>query len=278
MSTDSYYGYVTFADILGWKGIWQTKRETNPVDSLLQIRAEMKEYISVLQARYYKNIVEHELRGFFSDENRKDLSKEIIKISSNLETLIAKYSNNYESVLDELKKFRLELSIELISDTFVITSSGSEIHYETMLHSLISQNLINTCLKKGFLIRGATSYGEYYKQELVFVGPAIDDSASWHEMGEEIGIFFTPKANITIENTKVEMDSVILNDRKLNEILFIDNPKLKVQTFKTYMVNWANGESYFNDIIANYSTILPDIHKKILFSKDRLVSLKEKNA
>jgi hypothetical protein len=270
MNINSNYGYVTFADILGWKGIWQNNKQSNPVHSLLQIRSELKEYISVLQSRYYKHLINNELSMYFEDDKRNELLKEIIKQSSNFELLIAAYSKDENKVLNELSNFKIEIAIELISDTFVITSSGQDIIYETILHSLMAQSIVNACLKKGFLIRGATSYGEYYKQELVFVGPAIDDSASWHEMGEEIGIFFTPKALLTIEDKCVEVNSIAINNIKLKDVIFLEKPRLKVQSFETYLVNWSGASEFFKQIICNYSTILPDIHKKILFSKERL--------
>lgn len=273
MNIDSKYGYVTFADILGWKGIWQNKNQSNPVLSLLQIRSELKDYISVLQSRYYKHLINNELNMYFEDNKKNELLKEIIKQNSNYESIIAAYSEDEDRVLSELSNYRIEISIELISDTFVITSSGKNITYETILHSLMSQNIVNACLKKGFLIRGATSYGEYYKQELVFVGPAIDDAASWHEMGEEIGIFFTPKAFITMEEKNIDVENIAINKTSLKDIIFLEKPRLKAQTFDTYLVNWCDASKFFKQIICNYSTILPDIHKKILFSKDRLNKL-----
>ena len=42
---------------------------------------------------------------------------------------------------------------------------------------------------KRSLIRGATSYGECYNKDMVYIGQAVDEAASWHEKGEEIWNF-----------------------------------------------------------------------------------------
>ena len=279
MESRNSRGYVTFADILGWKGIWQFRRQTSPVDSLLKIRRDMNDYIVVMKKKYNGHLIQNELSNFFDDESRRLILAKIKRSSTSIEGIILPFLKTQEekkAVISELDKYKIDISIELISDTFVITTSGENSAYELFLHALLAQSLIVACLKNGFLIRGATSYGEYYKQELIFVGPAIDDSASWHEMGEEIGIFFTPKALLTIENDDIDIRKFNIKEELLESIMFKCRPEIKTQTYETYMIDWSNGAIGFNKILLEYSTILPDIQKKILFSKKRLVELMEK--
>jgi hypothetical protein len=98
----------------------------------------------------------------------------------------------------------------------------------------------------------------------------IQDSASWHEMGEEIGIFLTPKAMLMINSIDLDSAELAIGDINILDIVTSGEPKLKVNTFKTNMVDWYNGKEYFNRIISKYPTILPEIHNKILFSSSRL--------
>lgn len=275
-------GYVTFADILGWKGIWQSKTNGNPVNNLIDINKSMNMSIEKFQRKHFEYLINNELKPILTDDLRKVMLNKITRTESEiLEIINSSFATGNEKDLHKIKiekdqfqneynKFEISISIDLISDTFIITSSGGNEVHELFLHSLISQRLIIECLRKGLLIRGSTSHGEYYKKELVFVGAAIDDSASWHEMGEEIGIFLSPKALFTIESVNFEMEEIEINDQKLSDVMFKCIPKLKVHTFETYMIKWFSGEKDFNKIISEYSTILPDIHKKILFSKNRL--------
>ncbi len=276
-------GYVTFADILGWKGIWKIKN--NPVEELLSIRDEVNEYIKEILFKYEINIIESKFNQYYSDDiqrktkvgGRIDIEKEIL---SNIKNIAE--STNFKK---EFNKLKVYINLELISDTFVITSYSEEFKKETFIHTRISQQLINSCLKHQLLIRGATSYGEYYKDNLVFVGPAIDDAASWHELSEEIGIYFTPKALLSMNNNNIvkenfkEIEFYYKVDekqpnKKLGDIVFWNSPKLKIQSFNTYMINWKDSGEYFMDAINQYGTILPDVYKKIVFSMDRLNDLK----
>ncbi|WP_338971028.1 tetratricopeptide repeat protein [Fusobacterium nucleatum] len=165
-------GYLIFADVLGWKGIWKkytsNKEKMDIITNLLCIRDILKKEIE--------------------DKN---------------------------------------CSINLISDTFIISSNDFKISNK------ISKKLIELCLKKDFVIRGAISYGEYCNKDTVYVGPAVDEAASWHDEGEEIGIFYTPSAKQEIKNNKKIKKCDLLED-------FI---KLKSGEINTFFVNWYNKET-----------------------------------
>ena len=285
MAIDNKVGYVTFADILGWKGIWQTLGKEEPVEKLLRIHKNMKECVDKVISKYCQYLVENELKGLFDQGDKivtnagyeKMVSYYIdskINKGGLTEAERKKIREDEKRIKEELEKFKVDISIELISDTFVITSSSPNYKYETLLHTFVAQNIVIMCLQEGLLVRGATSYGEYYKEKLIFVGPAIDDAASWHELGEEIGIYFTPKAMLLLENKKTYDEDVEVYNLKLTEILKKDAPVLKVEAFKTYMVDWSSMEEAYANIALKYNTILPGIHKKIINSRVRLDKFK----
>lgn len=266
-------GFVTFADILGWKGIWQTNNHQNPVNTLIEIKDTITESISLMSKRYFEHLLNTELKKHIDNDLKKEMLDYIFRRNLNINESINKTFKSKED-LEKFKvvvsSFLVEIKVDLISDTFIITSTSKNKRHEFYMHMSICQRLLLECLKQGLLIRGATSYGDYYNKELVFIGPAIDDSASWHEMGEEIGIFLTPKAMLMINSNDFESVELAIGDINILDIVTSGEPKLKVNTFKTFLVDWYNGKEYFYSIISKYPTILPEIHKKILFSNSRL--------
>jgi len=266
-------GLVTFADILGWKGIWQTNNHKNPVNTLIEIKDTITESISLMSKRYFEHLLNTELKKYIDNDFKKEMLDYIFRRNLNINESINKTFKSKED-LEKFKvvvsSFLVEIKVDLISDTFIITSTSKNQRHEFYMHMSICQRLLLECLKQGLLIRGATSYGDYYNKELVFIGPAIDDSASWHEMGEEIGVFLTPKAMLMINSNDFESVELAIGDINILDIVTSGEPKLKVNTFKTFLVDWYNGKEYFYSIISKYPTILPEIHKKILFSNSRL--------
>ena len=193
-------GYLIFADVLGWKGIWKkytsNKEKMNIITNLLCIRDILKKEIE--------------------DKN---------------------------------------CSINLISDTFIISSNDFKISNK------ISKKLIELCLKKDFVIRGAISYGEYYNKDTVYLGPAVDEAASWHDEGEEIGIFYTPSAKQEITNIKEFKTYDLPKD-------FI---KLKSGEIKTFFINWYDDKSKkkFHEIFNEIDKTKIEVYLKYLNTEEK---------
>ena len=173
-------GYLIFADILGWKGIWKkfslTEEKFGVVNRLLTIRIELE---------------------------------------------------------NEIKKQNSICSMNLISDTFIIYSQSFE------MSKNLSKKLMTLCLERELPIRGAISYGECYNRETVYVGPAVDEAASWHDEGEEIGIFCTPSVRQEIINNNIKKTDLLEG--------FME---LKSGGIETFFVNWhdeeKNKENFYN--------------------------------
>ena len=124
---------------------------------------------------------------------------------------------------NEIKSQNSICNMNLISDTFIIYSQSFE------MSKNLSKKLMTLCLEKELPIRGAISYGECYNKDTVYVGQAVDEAASWHDEGEEIGIFYTPSAK----------QEIIKNKYNLPE----DFIKLKSGEIKTFFINWYNKET-----------------------------------
>ena len=266
-------GFVTFADILGWKGIWQTNNHKNPVNSLIEIKSTISESITLMNKRHFEYLLNAELKDYIDSDLKKEILNYIFRKDLSIKEAInktfksKKELSEFETAVDS---YSVAIKVDLISDTFIITSTSKNQLHEFYIHMLICQRLLLECLKEGLLIRGATSYGDYYNKELVFIGPAIDDSASWHEMGEEIGIFLTPKAMLMIKPIDLKNVKLTISDLKILDIVISGEPKIKVNTFLTFLVDWYDGKDYFYNIISKYPTIFPEIHNKILYSNNRL--------
>ena len=199
-----FMGYLTFADILGWKGIWQKQNTPN---------------------------------------GKVSYTESLFSIKNNLKTKFNNEKNFY--------------NINLISDTFVIFSEDFKQSNE------LSRNLIQLCLEKGLLIRGATSYGECYNKDMVYIGQAVDEAASWHEKGEEIGIFYTASAKLNIK---------LSDDIELKKCFLInDEVNTKIGKIKTYFINWYNEitEKNFYEIMKK-EIIYPEISSKYFNTENRL--------
>ena len=198
-------GYLIFADILGWKGIWKkytsNKERIELVTNLLHIRDLLKEEI----------------------EERN-------------------------------------CSINLISDTFIISSNDFE------MSNKISKKLIELCLEKDLVIRGAISYGEYYNRDTVYLGPAVDEAASWHDEGEEIGIFYTPSAKQEITNKKEFKKYDLPKD-------FI---KLKSGEINTFFINWYDDKSKekFYEIFNKIDKTKIEVYLKYLNTEKKIEEYK----
>ncbi|WP_405351194.1 tetratricopeptide repeat protein [Fusobacterium animalis] len=154
-------------------------------------------------------------KGIWKKKDKKNIASVTFLIKSILE-------KEFDRELKE-KKY----NISLISDTFIVFSKELE------LSNKISKKLMELCLENGLAIRGAISYGECYNRDTVYVGQAVDEAASWHDEGEEIGIFCTPSAKQEIINNKKIKKSDLLKD-------FI---KLKSGEIETFFIDWYSDKT-----------------------------------
>lgn len=86
-----------------------------------------------------------------------------------------------------------------ISDTIVLlTKAGvgeDALRRGVDLHGRIAAELVCRSIALGLPLRGATAVGDFLlKPPSMMVGPAVDESASWHEATDWIGVVQTPSA------------------------------------------------------------------------------------
>ena len=194
------------------------------------------------------------------EKKTKELPRKIPLIERERDALRKKYYEIFD-------KHKIELSVCLISDTFVITSESQENELEFKYHIMLVKELISQCFKKELLLRGATSYGEYYHKGMVFAGSAIDDAASWHELGEEVVVYLTPKGKLSTSGANI-------NSCMKTALIFEGRPELKIKSFDTFMIDWSDSSKHFENIVRKYDTIMPEIANKIMNSFSRLKQLK----
>lgn len=126
------------------------------------------------------------------------------------------WNNNYKNAIDKHKLVRsnvvdlirkisgsyyLEIKITFFSDTVLITSvcnkANENDYYDdfTKFISLVSIFFSYVLFNGLFFYRGSISCGEFYQDDDIVIGPAIDDVAMYYEMTDWIGIMLTSKAS-----------------------------------------------------------------------------------
>ena len=140
-------GAVMFLDLLGFKGIWQSRPEREIVDLLIQVP-------EIVAGRFVSP------NGTWP------------KIEPPVATIL--------------------------SDTIVITIECEEPH-ALLLMGQIAVALFHHFAHKRIFLRGALSFGQYYQEGPIFLGPAIDDVANWYEKADWIGVITTPRTNYIVD-------------------------------------------------------------------------------
>lgn len=149
-------------------------------------------------------------------------------------------------------------SVLSISDTIAIFTPGDPKH-SLEIHAGICQFAIPESVRRKIPLRGATSYGEFSIKEHIMVGPAVDESASWHEATDWIGVIFTPSA---IFNLK---DDIPPNFAKYDRIPF------KKKCGLNYCVDWKMDQiDDVNRIFLEMGPHIPEIAPKYLNTLDFL--------
>lgn len=158
---------------------------------------------------------------------------------------------------EEVKKAEFEIDVEvkidLISDTFIICSFSNDKLLMLDTHGKVVKFLIEECLRKDLLIRGATGFGDYYTESLIFVGPVIDEVASWHEMAQEVAVFAIPSVSMNFDKELKESEYFVEH-----EVCF------KSRRFVTHCVKWEDCDGKFVKIAENESPILPEFADKYI--------------
>lgn len=125
----------------------------------------------------------------------------------------------------------VDLHVQTISDTVVIHAEGKP-HPVIELVAGCCATAIGAGLLRGLLIRGAISYGPYSSTEAIFVGPAVDEVASWYDQVEIVGACFTPQAENTALRRALDLKNVArrtkvpVKGQPARDVLCVDWPRI----------------------------------------------------
>lgn len=153
-------------------------------------------------------------------------------------------------------------SLISISDTIAVftpKTSQARICDLLELHAKFAKHVLERCCDAGFAIRGAIGYGQYSVVKNIMIGPGIDECASWHEMGNWIGVHLTPTAQIYWEQEK-EDDLYIC----------IHRVPMKSGLKSDYCVRWELSEERFLKLATDVKALLPEIAAKYMNTQEFL--------
>lgn len=137
------------------------------------------------------------------------------------------------SLIDDIRKFARgsNSQVKSISDTIAIFTSENDMESHKMLehHGYLCMEAIKKSIKKEIPVRGATAYGNFSLKENIFVGPAIDEVAAWHELVSWIGVIMTPSAFLEVAS-----------DKKMENWLMYQPPMKNKMNWSTFCANWPS--------------------------------------
>lgn len=87
-------------------------------------------------------------------------------------------------------------------------------------------------------LRGAIGWGEYTQEENTFLGPAIDDVASWYENSDWIGVIVTPRSGYSIQSYSDDRWIGGLNDFVVLPFIKYDVPMKGGSSLPLLAYNW----------------------------------------
>lgn len=207
-------GAITFLDFLGWKGLWQS------------------------QTRY------------------KDGHNPLAEVSNLISDFREKLDQLSQELFVQAQGIPLS-SLISISDTIAIftpkVSVVNECHL-LELHSKLSKYILEQCASRKYAIRGAITFGEYSIMNNIMIGPGIDECASWHEMGNWIGVHLTPSAQIYWDDCVDSASDTICRYK----------PVLKNGLSVDYCVKWRVTKEILNNLALYTKALLPEISGKYI--------------
>jgi hypothetical protein len=125
--------------------------------------------------------------------------------------------------------------ITVLSDTIVIVMKSDEPHCLFLLANII-YGLYAYFMNANLFLRGAVSWGKYLQSGSTFIGPAIDDVASWYESTDWIGTVLTPKTSYLMDTfTTIEMG---IAGYQVKPYIKYQVPDKDGNTHHLYSVNW----------------------------------------
>ncbi len=191
-------------------------------------------------------------KGLWQSKNEAEALDQVSKLIEDFRDELAKLSKKYYKETEDIPISSL-ISISDTIAAFTPETSNAKICDLIKLHAEFAKYVLEKCCTAGFAIRGAISYGQYSVVKNIMIGPGIDECASWHEMGDWIGVHLTPTAQISWEREK-ESHSCIGQ--------YCVPIKLGLKA--DYCVLWKLSEQKFCELATNVKALLPEIAAKYM--------------
>jgi len=158
------------------------------------------------------------------------------KVSSIMQGVFERVEQTYKKPPPEKKWPESEgPDITILSDTIVI-GFRSEHPACLMLIATVIYDLFNYFLEYNMFFRGAVSYGQYEQKGNIFLGPTIDDVASWYQTADWIGVVSTPRTNYFID--RIAIKPLDINSIAVPFYAKYDVPDKKGATHHLNCLNW----------------------------------------
>ena len=126
---------------------------------------------------------------------------------------------------------------------------------------------------------------------MIYIGEAVDEAASWHELAEEAAIFYTVSARLKLEEIlNKKFPKLDESDKEQEEIrnteinnylreieLTSGEIELKKGKIDTYLISWIDAEKnkiQFNEIMKK-EIIYPEIFPKYSNTEKRIKNFKD---
>ena len=126
--------------------------------------------------------------------------------------------------------------VTTLSDTVVITMDSPDPHCVLLLAVALYSVMLHF-QRHGLFVRGAIGWGEYSQMGSTFLGPAIDDVATWHETADWIGIVSTPTTNYILDRFSPPL-VIDINGFGVVQFLKYDVPGKDGATHRLNCFNW----------------------------------------
>ena len=232
------WGAITLLDFLGWKGVWMND---------------------------YKK----------SSQNNNPVAPPIKTSLSALTELLKKIKDLCD---------KKNLTFVSVSDTIAIFSCSAEKddddknYKELNKHAEVCNEILDISAKDGFPLRGAITIGEYTHEGNVFMGPGIDECASWYEESDWLGVIFAPSAQFVIDKhcqigkNQDEKQAIAWRDGVI--VYYSHIPLKKGLSGIKYCVAWGEEETILNEVLKNTVSLSKEIAVKYMNTNKYLYSLR----
>ncbi len=199
-------------------------------------------------------------KGLWQLKNEADALEQVSNLIEDFRDRLEQLSQKYYKEAGNIPISSL-ISISDTIAVFTPETSHAKICDLLKLHAKFAKYVLENCCAAGFAIRGAISYGQYSVVKNIMIGPGIDECASWHEMGNWIGVHLTPTAQINWEHEKESEQCIRRYDVPMKPGFRAD-----------YCVLWEFSEENFYSLTKNVKALLPEIASKYMNTQKFLQS------